>query len=351
MKMIGLEAGVHISTVSLALNGHPSIPEKTQDRIRQIAEEMGYRPDPALSSLVAYRSSKREKADQGVLAWLDFWPDETCPSERFPGLWTGAADRAHAFGWKLEGVRPAASGMSLKKTSKMLRDRGIVGLLIGPLPSADMVLEIEWPWYAAVCLGHSLDSPALHSAQPHQMQNMQLLLRELAGLGYKRPGLVIDTAIHANTKHYWMAAFLDAQLSLDANDRPPPLLVELGDLGKIGQWHGQHHPDVIISSLPAQTIALLRDSGLSVPHDVGVAAPSFANEIWRPELAAKGILPDTQESGISGIDERFPEIGIAGLDKVVALINRHERGAPPVPRHLMIGGIWRCGKTVMKQPE
>ena len=67
---IAKEAGVHVTTVSLALKCHPRIPGETQERVRRIADELGYRPDPMLSSLVAYRTHKRPAAFHGTLAWL-----------------------------------------------------------------------------------------------------------------------------------------------------------------------------------------------------------------------------------------------------------------------------------------
>ena len=41
--------------MSLALRNHPRLPLETRERIRSLAEKMGYRPDPFLRALVAYR--------------------------------------------------------------------------------------------------------------------------------------------------------------------------------------------------------------------------------------------------------------------------------------------------------
>ena len=61
-------AGVHRTTVSLALKRHPRIPRETQERVRRIADALGYQPDPMLSSLVAYRTRNRPAAYHGSLA-------------------------------------------------------------------------------------------------------------------------------------------------------------------------------------------------------------------------------------------------------------------------------------------
>lgn len=45
------KAGVSISTVHQALNGKKGVSEKTRERIRRIAEELGYQPNPMASGL------------------------------------------------------------------------------------------------------------------------------------------------------------------------------------------------------------------------------------------------------------------------------------------------------------
>src|SRR5690606_27714546 len=48
-------AGVHPTTVSLALRDHPSIPSETRARIRAVAKELGYRRDPLLDAFNFHR--------------------------------------------------------------------------------------------------------------------------------------------------------------------------------------------------------------------------------------------------------------------------------------------------------
>lgn len=52
IKDIARVAGVSASTVSRALTGHPRISEDTAERVRQLAEEMGYTPSLPARSLV-----------------------------------------------------------------------------------------------------------------------------------------------------------------------------------------------------------------------------------------------------------------------------------------------------------
>ncbi|MER7376304.1 LacI family DNA-binding transcriptional regulator [Streptomyces lanatus] len=51
MKDIARHAGVSQSAVSFALNGRPGVSEETRDRVRQVAEELGWRPSTAARAL------------------------------------------------------------------------------------------------------------------------------------------------------------------------------------------------------------------------------------------------------------------------------------------------------------
>ncbi|MGC9539011.1 LacI family DNA-binding transcriptional regulator [Streptomyces sp. UG1] len=51
MKDIARHAGVSQSAVSFALNGRPGVSEDTRERVRQVAEELGWRPSTAARAL------------------------------------------------------------------------------------------------------------------------------------------------------------------------------------------------------------------------------------------------------------------------------------------------------------
>ena len=66
-------AGVHNTTVSLALRNSQLIPDTTRERIRAVATRMGYCPDPALRALVAYRNSRRQNRQPITIAYATNW--------------------------------------------------------------------------------------------------------------------------------------------------------------------------------------------------------------------------------------------------------------------------------------
>lgn len=350
LKMIAARAGVHFSTVSLALNNHPSIPNGTRERIQKLAVDMGYRPDPVLASLVAYRQQQKKKRDHGVLAWIDNWPtaDETSRQERarhiYPALWAGAAERANLRGWKLEEFCPARSGMTRSAFCRMLRTRGIDGLLVAPMPGEGGILDLEWDAFSAIAIGNTMTSPHMHRVMPHHVHNMQAIMRELDSLGYRRPAFVLDQTINERTRHYWAAAFLDAQLRLPKSGRLEPLMLPFdpdpakSGRDELGKWLREKSPDVLIASRADEVLGWLLEAGVGVPSDVGVASAAFLTETWKPGQSSS--------SHIAGIDERFDTIGAVAVDMLVGFIHRHERGVPDEAMHILIEGRWHLGETV-----
>ncbi|MBT7865613.1 MAG: LacI family DNA-binding transcriptional regulator, partial [Opitutales bacterium] len=72
-KDIATRAKLSVATVSMALKNHPSLPEKTILRVKQIAKELGYKPDPVLSALVAHRNRKRVRSNFSVIGLVSNW--------------------------------------------------------------------------------------------------------------------------------------------------------------------------------------------------------------------------------------------------------------------------------------
>ena len=134
LKMIAAKAGVHLSTVSLALNKHPSIPASTRERLEKLAAEMGYRPDPMLSAAGSYRTLHRKPIDHGVLAWVDNWPGPTRARDGFRALWHGAFKRADSSAGNSRNFASKRRTFQ-RKISQILRSRGIIGVMIAPLAS------------------------------------------------------------------------------------------------------------------------------------------------------------------------------------------------------------------------
>ena len=67
---VAREAKVHPTTVSMAMRNHPRLPLETRQRIQEIAKDMGYRPDPAVQALVAYRRRVKASRMPSTIAYV-----------------------------------------------------------------------------------------------------------------------------------------------------------------------------------------------------------------------------------------------------------------------------------------
>lgn len=127
-KDIAREAGVDASTVSLALSGHPRIPEATRSRIQAIAEKLGYRPDPAFAGIAAARWKGRRDARGTTLAFL---VDNLSTAEIELKLYLqGVRQQADLLGYRVEPFS-LCKYPSPKALLHVIRARGIRGVVVG----------------------------------------------------------------------------------------------------------------------------------------------------------------------------------------------------------------------------
>jgi DNA-binding LacI/PurR family transcriptional regulator len=333
LRDIAAAAGVHFTTVSLALRNHPRLPRETCVRLQALAEKLGYVPDPMLASLANYRSNLRPAGYQATLAWVTAhptrhgWRDWPIFGEHY----AGAESRAAALGYRLEEFWLGEPGLSAARAAQILQSRGITGLLIAPQPRAGATLELPWERFSAITIGYSLAQPQLHMACAHQYRCIRLALHELALRGYRRPGLVMLRSSDERVDHNWLAGLLVEQFAGIAI--APPLLLEAWDEAAFAAWLRRHQPDALVSKCVEVEAALLR-LGRAVPRDIGV-----------------GFLTDTHPGDKhSGVDENPRQIGAAAVDFLIGMLHRNERGAPEHPHRLLIEGTWIEGRTVRPRP-
>ena len=71
LKDVARESGYHITTISLALREHASIPPETRRRIREIAERIGYQKNPVFHALSRFRQQGTVCAPAPRIGYLE----------------------------------------------------------------------------------------------------------------------------------------------------------------------------------------------------------------------------------------------------------------------------------------
>jgi LacI family transcriptional regulator len=199
------EAGVSHMTASRVVRGMRGVRGSTAARVRAAVEKLGYRPDPAMSALAAYRSVAGGGAgDRGsVLAFMD------CDATAYSGVvLSGVREEAARLGYAVESFALDPLPARQKRLARMLYHRGVRGLLFGP---SDHPLKLEgWDWseFAAVSLGALAHEPPLHAVAMDYFQGAVDGCRLLRAEGCRRIGLVLDAGLENRSGHRWIGGML-----------------------------------------------------------------------------------------------------------------------------------------------
>lgn len=335
LKDIATAAGVSIMTVSLALRNHTSLPLRTRNRIKKIAGQLGYRPDPNISRLMERVRAAKPSSSGTVLAYLTAHENRSAwkfiPTQR--DYHDGAAKRAYELGYTLEEFWLREPGMTEQRLSRILRNRGIEGALVAPLQQPGKLFQrFHWRHFSVVELGYSLRSPVLHRCCNQQFQSMMLLLKNLAEAGYRRIGLSMGPGQDERANHHWRAAYLATQSLLPRMDlHGLPML--FGDNGRwtrasFTAWLDAANPDVVVT-VGTDAQQWLAELGLTTPGDIGLANVDI-NET----------MP-----GVTGVNQNALQVGAAAVDLLLSQMRTGERGLPAIPRSLMVDGNFVQGTT------
>jgi LacI family transcriptional regulator/LacI family repressor for deo operon, udp, cdd, tsx, nupC, and nupG len=335
---IARKAGVGRTTVSLALKDNPKISVATRRRVQSLAKQLGYIPDPMLSALAMYRTQQRPKSFQGTLAWLingcDGYDWKSGPY--YVAYFGGAAQRAASYGYQIEEFLLQPGKLSGSRLASMLHARNTTGILLCPQPHADMEMPFAWDGFSAVTFGYSLTKPLLHTVASAHFLNTRHVMNELARRGYRRPGLVIDRALDLRCGSNVHAGFLIAR-ELNSTLAPIPPLLDYHHQATdrdacaqdLADYIRRHRLDALVTA-DYTIIDPLKLAGYSLPDEIGVA----------------GLSLTSSNTEISGIVEDSEKIGAIAVDVLVGMIQRGERGVPPLPIRTHLEGTWHDGITL-----
>ncbi|QYY35234.1 LacI family DNA-binding transcriptional regulator [Ruficoccus sp. ZRK36] len=328
---VAAKVGVHRGTVSLAFKHHPSIPEKTRERILQAAEELGYRPDPMLSALAMYRSSQHESRFKGVLGWLyikryaddNSWQENRTYSQYF----AGARKRAEQYGYQVEVFDFDGSKVSPQRIASILRARNVNGILLCPQPSSNTVMDFVWDDFSFVTFGYTLRKPELHTVTATQYRSMVQTMNKMHEYGYRRIGFVFGDDHDERTDHNFLAGYLAAQHQL--GEQPLVLKYEWRNVGTLPAQLKKNKVQAVVTGTHLLA-SELRECGVRVPEDVAVACPVLAGD----------------RDDVAGVIENSYHIGEVAVDRLTNLVMRGDRGIPEMVQRTHIEGKWVEGKSL-----
>ncbi len=326
MNDVALAAGVSRSTVSLALRNSRSIPPATRSRVYAAAEKIGYKTNPLVSALMASLHARRITQKHTVLAYVAAYPPDATWRQygMFIEMHEGAQDRAEELGYRLEEFWLREPGMTPRRFSQVLHARGILGLLVAPLPHSERTIELKFDDFAVVGADMSVASPPIERVSNDHFQSALLAVQECHALGYRRIGFAVSRQLSERLENRWLAAFQFACNQVADAARVAPLLCEDSHdiIRALPAWWKHEKPDVVVTG------ELDFNAAYPLPSEVGIVGLS---------------LEEHSLGRVAGIFQDNRRMGAIAVEHLVARLERCEFGTDDRGRVHMVAGQWKAG--------
>lgn len=331
MSDVAAAAGVHQSTVSLALRGDPRIPADTRARVEMAVARLGYRRNPLVSALIAERKRGRPSGKGAVLAVLaagakpEEWRRRSPIYSRLHGH---LVEQAHRLGYGLQEFALHEAGRGPGRLKRMLHARGIRGLLLAPMPVSTETVDFDFTGFAAVALRLQLRDPALGRVAPDYFLAMSAALEKLWSTGHRRAAFLSLAEVDERVRHRSLGAYLAVRQSHPRRCLSP-VTVDEWSSGDFAEWMHRHRPDAIVTpthSVYRQVEGWLETGGWSAPHDLS--------------LISLDCHAHTDEAGMV---HNLELEAFRAVNMLARKVESAEFGVLPDPCQLAIPARWRDG--------
>ncbi len=317
LKFLAEHLGLSPATVSLVINRSPaakSIPHRTQERVRQAARELNYRPNFMARSLRAQRSFT-----VGVVV-----PEI---SEGYAALvMSGIEDHLLEEGYFYFVVSHRHRPDLIEEYPHLLQQRAVEGLI-----AVDTVCRKGVPIPVVAVSGHLEVEGVTNIALDHP-RAAQLALEHLVNLGHRKIAFIKGQEFSSDTEVRWQAVQGAAtNLALGINER------------LVGQLEGESpspEPGYLVTRKLLATrepftalfafndisaigaIRALREAGLAVPEDVSV--------VGFDDIQSAAF----QNPALTTVRQPLRQMGIIAAETLLRRINAPAKS--PYPKNILV---------------
>jgi LacI family transcriptional regulator len=175
LKDLAREVGVHVSTVSRALNpdsGHPVAPDLIEE-IRRASRRLGYR-----QNLAAYSLRTNRSRTIGIVV-----PDIT--DSVFPPIIRGIEDGLAQYGYVAMLANTDGNTRRQVKVLETMRARGVDGLILASVLRSDKMVSRLAADLPVVTVSRSTDDPRFSSVVHDEDDGIGRLFTHLVSLGHR----------------------------------------------------------------------------------------------------------------------------------------------------------------------
>ncbi len=344
---VAREAKVHVTTVSLAMRNHPRIPQPTRDRLQKVALRLGYRPDPFLQALVAYRGKTMARRNPPTLAYVTNWETRFGWKKvtAHPQFYSGALAKAQELGFNLEHFWLGEAGLSHQRLNEILETRGINGLIVAShMREVDVALHFDWSHFSAVKIDYLPHQPELHNVTNNQCSIIRLAMRRVRSAGYRRIGFVMHRGWDHSVDHLWTAGLVCEQAFLPAADRIPLLLFPEAE--PVEAWMAEGHSDVVVSSAAFRRWFEEHRPEVVISKRSFVERPMAAMNLRVPrDVAFVDVFLDDESGRTAGVRQNHETVGALAVEILAGQLHHNKFGNPNIPTTTYVEGTWSPGKS------
>jgi DNA-binding LacI/PurR family transcriptional regulator len=316
IKEVAAAAGVSITTVSHALSGKGRLPEATRERVREVAEQLGYRPNVSARKLGGGSSGLLALAVSQVEDLAFQLGDFDYFASLIRYATTAALDRGYALA-----IAPAADAEGT--LHKIPADGAVV---VDPVPDDASVAFLRTRGVPIVTTGRLLDGGEDgYWVDNDHRAGVRSVLDHLRRVGARRIAVVAPRSFASYIVDV-RAGYAEwcAEHGCEEIVGTAPDVTETGGFEAASALlERPDPPDAIYAALDRLAIGVLLAAtakGAHVPDDLRVAActDSVAAQTARPPLTTLGLNPE--------------KIGREAVGMLIDLIE----GTPVSPRHRIV---------------
>ena len=344
LEDIARKAGVHHSTVSLALHNSPKLPPATREKIQKLARQMGYQHDPAFSFLAAQRW--RKQASSGLtLAVINSDNNVTIdPNNRI--ILDAIKSRAGELGYNLEFFN-LTDYPSVERLGRVIKARGIRGIMLFWDTYLHFPADFDWQSFSVLGININADNTPFFRVMVDPGRAMLIILQKLIERSYQRIGAALWKIPGSDNDRRIIGAFLEFQLeAVPKKNRLPPLLFAGGQLDRetVKDKRGEFYPSPTLDAYlkkwrPDAIIGmgdlifwLIRASGLRMPEDIGYISFSSISHVKMRNQSEQGV--DLQH------------LGKASVDQLDLLMRTNQYGIPPRRTTILVDPVFMDYETI-----
>lgn len=334
-KLIAQRLGISTAAVSLALRNTGTVSKELTAKVRAMADKLGYRPNPLLSSLASRRFQNSGSAGELPIALFDgrATEDRGALSKIFEKT-------ALEFGYRLCPISPEEFA-TYKDPGRTLYLRGLLGFILeGRVDHRDFPEDFDWDQFSVVQCGCNALSPRFDSVGVSLVHAVEQAFQGALGNAYRRIGFIIEPSRDNSRSKVVMIesaalairrleapSLADIPAFTDSVERSP---------GEFRSWLGRYQPDCIIASTSG-AMKTLSKFGIDVPSEVAFVSLD----------AGEGAHRDG--STVAGVCSHAEEIAKQSLMLLDHKIKHRSRGFAEVPKQILIPPLWQEGSTLPRR--